>query len=217
MAVKLVASTTGCGPLQGKNAEEVISYAARVSNPSNQSNFDTAPKLLKYCIRNKHWSIFETATATFEVTTSRAIADQILRHTSFRFQQASLRYSPADSYVEATARRQDTSNRQNSIDDLPHDIQQWFLDAQRDLWEASWQTYQRCLELGIAKECARFVLPLSTRTTLYVTGNFRDIFHYVNLRASQETQLEHRIVAEQMRQLVCDNFPVLAEAFAWIV
>jgi thymidylate synthase (FAD) len=215
MSVKLVAVTTGRGDLEGRSAEEIIVYAARVSNPENQANFETGEKLLAYCLREKHFSVFETASMTVEIKTSRAIAEQILRHKSFTAQVFSQRYAKATRATVNEARRQDSKNRQNSVDDLPQETKDFFLEAQKSVWDNGYALYMRALELGIAKESARFLLPLSTETTLYLTGNFRTIFHYVELRCSHGTQLEHQRIAEGIKDIVVRQFPKLAAAFKW--
>lgn len=215
MSVKLVAATAGRGELEGKSAEEIIVYAARVSNPENQANFQTGEKLLAYCLREKHFSVFETASMTVEIKTSRAIAEQILRHKSFAAQVFSQRYAKATSATVNEARRQDAKNRQNSVDDLPQETKDFFLEAQKSVWDASYALYERALELGIAKESARFLLPLGTETTLYLTGNFRSFYHYVSLRSGNGTQQEHQQIAQGIKNIVVTHFPKLGAAFKW--
>ena len=215
MSVKLVAATTGRGDLKGKSAEEIITYAARVSNPENQANFQTGEKLLAYCLREKHFSVFETASMTVEIKTSRAIAEQILRHRSFNAQVFSQRYAKATRAIVNEARRQHPTNRQDSIDDLPQETKDFFMEAQKSVWDEGYALYERALALGIAKESARFLLPLATETTLYLTGNFRSFFHYVELRSGNGTQLEHQRIAEGIKDIVVTEFPKLAAAFKW--
>jgi thymidylate synthase (FAD) len=190
MPVKLVSLTTS----DGMKPEEIISYCARVSNPKNQNNFDTAPALLKYCIENKHWSPFEMCDMTIEVITSRAIAQQIIRH-RFSFQEFSQRYAKVLNNVIYDARRQDETNRQNSIDDLPEDTKDWFKASQAKVWGDSTLLYEEALKRGIAKECARFLLPLNTQTTLYMKGSVRSWIHYLMVRTDPSTQKEHRDIA----------------------
>lgn len=214
-STKLIAITQGAGELSGKSAEEVITYAARVSNPDNQMSFESAPKLLKYCIKHKHYSIFEQAFMTIEIKTSRAIAAQILRHRSFVFQEYSQRYSATSSFEETTARRQDKKNRQSSIDDLSVETQDFFKTAQNEIWKHSYDLYTKALELGIAKECARFLLPLSTSTTMYMTGSARSWIHYIDLRTDEATQKEHRDIAEGCKQIFKQQFPSISEALEW--
>ena len=213
--VKLVAVTQGMGSLLGKNAEEVISYAARVSTPQNQERFDTAPRLLAYCLREKHFSIFETASMTLEITTSRAIADQLLRHRSATFQQHSQRYAASSGYLPCEARRQDTKNRQNSIADVESEDQEWFRTSQEKVWELANGIYEEAIRKGIAKECARFLLPLNTKTTLFMTMNVRSWIHYIELRTGNGTQKEHKDIAEAARTIFIEQFPNIAKALSW--
>lgn len=217
--VKLIAITQGAGELIDKSAQEVISYAARVSNPSNQLNFDTSAGLLKYCIKHEHWSIFEHAYMTLEINTTRGIAAQILRHRSFTFQEFSQRYADtnllSDAPVIPDLRRQDTKNRQNSIDDfgdyvklkMQGEIQEYFAQGQK--------LYNKLLDQGVAKECARFVLPLSTPTRIYMTGSCRSWIHYINLRSSHGTQKEHMDIAEACKCVFSCQFPDVAKALEW--
>lgn len=211
--VKLISITQGANELVNKSAQEVISYIARVSNPSNQMNFDTASKLLKYLIKHQHWSPFEHSYMTLEITTSRAIAAQILRHRSFVFQEYSQRYSKATGYVEYEARRQDNKNRQNSIDDLDEKTKQLFKQFQEEVWYKSEVFYNHLISLGVAKECARFLLPLNTETTILMTGSVRSWVHYLQLRTHKDTQLEHRIIAEECKNIFCEQFPDLKGVF----
>ncbi len=217
--VKLIALTQGAGELLGKTAQEVISYVARVSNPNNQLNFDTAAGLLRYCIKHEHWSIFEQASMTLEINTTRGLAAQILRHRSFTYQEFSQRY--ADSSLLAQdiplpeLRRQDTKNRQNSIDDLdPFTMQRYEILTQKHFREAM-DLYREMVDEGIAKECARFVLPLSTPTRIYMTGSVRSWIHYINLRSANGTQKEHMEIAEGCRCVFICQFPEVAEALGW--
>ena len=215
--IRMISASTGVGEYEGRRADDLLVFAARVSSPYNQENFESGGKLLKYCIKNQHWSIFETSYLTFEITTSRAIAEQILRHRSFTFQQASLRYAESDpeSHVVYGARRQDLKNRQNSLDDLSDDTKEWFEECQSEIWQHNYSLYRAALKKGIAKECARFMLPLSTRTTLYMTGNIRSFYHYCELRCGNGTQEEHREIACSIRDIIIAKFPKLAEAFSW--
>lgn len=213
MNVKIISVTQPLAPeMAGFSPEDVISYVARVSNPSNQMNTETAPKLLKYCIKNQHWSVFETVSCTFEIVTSRAIAAQILRHRSFTFQEFSQRYAKSSEMELCQARRQDAKNRQNSVDDLSEEDKQWFKEAQEKVWSVSAGLYQEALDRGIAKECSRFLLPLNTQTTIYMTGNLRNWLHYVDLRAKEGTQLEHREIAEAIQKELKTQFPNVCEA-----
>jgi thymidylate synthase (FAD) len=194
-------------------AEDLIAYCARVSNPKNQENYDTAPRLLRYCIANNHWSPFEMANMVVRVTTTRSIAAQILRHRSFSFQEFSQRYAEVTLRPELPEmRRQDTKNRQNSTDDLGDDVV-----ARCDALTASsiavaMKTYQDLINMGVAKECAREVLPLATPTTLFMNGTIRSWLHYVSLRSGNGTQKEHRLIAEQVRAIMCQELPSVAFA-----
>ena len=216
--VKLVAITQGAGELIEKNAQEVISYIARVSNPNNQLNFDTAAGLLRYCIKHEHWSIFEHAFMTLEINTTRGISPQILRHRSFTFQEFSQRY--ADSTQLGTLeipelRRQDTKNRQNSIDDLDEFEKQNVERQIQTLFSSAEALYTQMLKRGIAKECARFVLPLACPTKIYMTGSVRSWIHYIDLRSANGTQKEHMDVANQCKDIFKRELPVISEALGW--
>ena len=199
------------------NAEEIISYCARVSSPHNQTNFDTSAKLLAYCIKNRHWSVFETANLTLQIKTSRAISAQILRHRSFTMQEFSQRYAAIDEsgVTIYAARRQDDKNRQNSVDDLPAQIREEWEQRQRDNWRDSFAHYTWALDNGIAKECARFVLPLSTSTTIYMTGNVRSRIHYIELRSAHGTQKEHMDIAIECKAIFVQLFPEISKALGW--
>lgn len=217
--IKLIAITQGAGELVDKNAQDVISYIARVSNPNNQLNFDTTAGLLRYCIKHEHWSIFEQAYMTLEINTTRGIAAQILRHRSFTFQEFSQRYADTNLLAEdiqiPELRRQDTKNRQNSTDDLQEE-QVFVLNKMiQDLFRDSQDTYNYLLDQGVAKECARFVLPLATPTRIYMTGSCRSWVHYINLRSSHGTQKEHMDIAEGCRVVFKQEFPSVSEALEW--
>jgi len=214
--IKLISLTQGAGELVNKTAQEIISYTARVSNPKNQLNFETAPKLLAYLIKNKEWSPFEMAHATLEISTSRGIAAQILRHRSFSFQEFSQRYSEVTNFVSYEPRRQDTKNRQNSIDDLPPEDAQWFRGAMISVQATARSLYKEALNRNIAKECARFLLPLNTQTTLYMCGSLRSWIHYCDVRCDVSTQLEHREIALAARKIVGEQFPDVALALEWV-
>lgn len=216
MSVKLISVTQGAAELLGKSAQEIVAYTARVSNPNNQMNFETAPKLLGYLIKHKHWSPFEMAHLTLEITTSRGIAAQILRHRSFAFQEFSQRYSKVADTVFYNARRQDTKNKQNSIDDMDEDDKAWFLNAQLQIWSESNALYEQALEKGIAKEQARFLLPLGTQTTLYMCGSLRSWIHYCEVRCDISTQKEHRDIALSARSIIAEQFPDVANALGWL-
>lgn len=195
------------------NAERQIVYTARASSP-NQDNPDYA-KLIKYLIDHSHWSPFEHASATIEIVTSRAIAAQILRHRSFTFQEFSQRYAEVAECEVYKARRQDTKNRQNSIDDLDQETKDWWAVVQQEVWSEAYQLYQVALDKGIAKECARMILPLSTQTKLYMTGNIRSWIHYFQVRCHEDTQLEHREIALAIRNRLAQEMPVIAAALGW--
>lgn len=196
------------------DAEKIIGYCARVSNPANQDNPEVT-KLLAYCIKNKHWSVFEQASMTVEIETSRAISAQILRHRSFNFQEFSQRYAAATECVTYEARRQDDKNRQNSIDDLSDSTKQWFKNAQERIQDLALDYYDKALAFGIAKEQARFLLPMSTKTKLYMTGNLRSWMHYIELRTEAGTQKEHRDIAESIKGIFKEQFPTISEALKW--
>lgn len=194
--------------------EGLAAYCARVSSP-NQTNEDYA-KLLKYCATHGHWSVFEMIDATVEIETSRAIAQQIIRHRSFSFQEFSQRYAKVQTSAEVyPARRQDTKNRQNSLDDMSQEDKNWFLAAQNQINTQSKDLYEEALKKGIAKEQARFLLPLSTTTKLYMKGSLRSWIHYINVRADKSTQKEHRDIAEKVKEILGDSFPTIGEAMGW--
>lgn len=216
MQVKLISVTKPLGELSHLTPEELTAFVARVSNPSNQMNNETSAKLLAYCIKNNHWSVFEHVNATFEIKTSRAIAAQILRHRSAVFQEFSQRYAEAMDNEFYPARRQDVKNRQNSIDDMNDEDKEWFNNAQVENWNNALNLYKTALAKGVAKEQARFLLPLSTQTTLYMTNNLRNWIHYIDLRTTAGTQLEHKEIAEEIKASFCKEFPTIAEAKGWL-
>jgi len=200
------------------DAEKHMGYVARVSNPKNQDN-DKFAGLLKYCIKHGHWSVFEQAFMTVEINTTRGLAAQILRHRSFTFQEFSQRYADAsmldDIIPIPELRRQDTKNRQNSIDDLDVKlVRDYRIGIQKHFDNAMW-LYKDMLDNGVAKECARFVLPLATPTRLYMTGSVRSWIHYIDLRSAHGTQKEHMDVAEAIRCIFTCQFPTVAEALGW--
>jgi thymidylate synthase (FAD) len=177
------------------NIEKHIAYCARVSNPKNQNN-ESFDGLLRYCIKNQHWSVFEHGFITLGIKTSRVISRQLLRHRSFTFQEFSLRYSEAiQDFQIFQARSQDVKNRQNSIDDLSDDIKMEFYQLQQDNFKICWDNYQRALEIGVAKEQARCLLPESVQTTIYMTGSVRSWIHFIQLRSGNGTQFECQIIA----------------------
>jgi thymidylate synthase (FAD) len=200
-----------------KNAEDLVAFCARVSNPSNQMNLESAPKLLKFLIKHKHWSPFELVDMCVEIKTSRGIAAQILRHRSFSFQEFSQRYSEATDYEDVELRLQGSKNRQVGEDLLSKNHPE-FNNLNGLLAEAlslSEHCYQTMIDNGIAKEVARMVLPLTTQTTMYMKGSLRSWIHYIELRTQENTQKEHRLIADECKKIFIDNFPVIAEALEW--
>ena len=217
--VFLISLSQGAGKLEGKSAQEVITYTARVSNPANQEKFDTAAGLLRYCIRENHWSIFEQADMTLEINTTRGIAAQVLRHRSFTYQEFSQRYADTNLLASTIStpelRRQDTKNRQNSIDDLNDNLKEVLESEIQEHFTKSQLLYNRLLNQGVAKECARFVLPLATPTKLYMKGSARSWIHYINLRSGNGTQKEHMSIANECKEIFKTCFPDVAEALEW--
>ena len=201
------------------DAEKHMAYCARVSNPNNQDNENYAG-LLRYCIKHQHWSIFEQAFMTLEINTTRGLAAQILRHRSFTFQEFSQRY--ADTNLLDTniplpeLRRQDTKNRQNSIDDIPEDQSKMLLGRIQNYFNEGLDLYNELLREGIAKECARFVLPLATPTRIYMSGSVRSWVHYIDLRSGHGTQKEHMDIANACKTIFTEQFPTVGEALEWI-
>ena len=198
-------------------AEKHIAYCARVSNPLNQDNENFAG-LLKYCIKHKHWSIFEQAFMTLEISTTRGIAAQVLRHRSFTFQEFSQRYADTKLLTDIELpelRRQDTKNRQNSIDDLDPEVVEKLERQMVTLFSSAQSLYNQMLEVGVAKECARFVLPLATPTKMYMTGSIRSWIHYIDLRSANGTQKEHMDIANSCKEIFKEQFPIISEALDW--
>ena len=201
------------------DAEKHMAYCARVSNPNNQDNENYAG-LLRYCIKHQHWSIFEQAFMTLEINTTRGLAAQILRHRSFTFQEFSQRY--ADTNLLDTniplpeLRRQDTKNRQNSIDDIPEDQSKMLLGRIQNYFNEGLDLYNELLREGIAKECARFVLPLATPTRIYMSGSVRSWVHYIDLRSGHGTQKEHMDIANACKTIFTEQFPTVSEALEWV-
>lgn len=194
------------------DAESLIVRMARVSNPSNQDNQKTAPKLLAYLIKHAHWSPFEMASMCVQIETERDIAAQILRHRSFSFQEFSTRYAKTDIADAPHQRLQDHKNRQNSIDELEPEMQGYWAERTSDLISRSFTIYEQMLEEGIAKETARRILPLCTPTTLYMHGTLRSWIHYIQLRSANGTQLEHQKIALACRQIFAEQFPSITKA-----
>ena len=214
--VKLISHTTGAGELEGKSPQDVISYVARVSNPHNQDSFHTSGGLLKYCIKHQHWSIFETAGMTLEINTNRGIAAQVLRHRSFTFQEFSQRYADTkllDHELNVPElRRQDKKNRQNSIGDLPPGITKDYEQKIEKHFEDAMFLYDNLLDAGVAKECARSVLPINTVTRLYMSGTIRSWLHYVDLRSDNGTQKEHMSIARSVGEILDTELPNISRA-----
>lgn len=223
MKAELVTLTQAVGKLAlvATSPEDVMVYLARVSNPSNQANLESGPKLLRYCIKQKHWSVFETVYLGFEIETSRAIAAQLLRHNSLRFQEFSQRYAAVENTGNATQpielRYKGDTNRQSSLE--PNDSQaathRLLTEYVGDHVSAALEVYAYLLEAGVAPESARFVLPLATTTTLYATGSVRSWIHYLDQRCDDHAQKEHRDLANLIKDQFCAHFPVLAEACGW--
>lgn len=210
MNVKLISITP--------DAEKTMAYCARVSNPSNQNN-ESYAKLLKYCIDHQHWSIFEMAFMTLEINTTRGLAAQILRHRSFTFQEFSQRYADtnllADNIPVFELRRQDEKNRQNSINNISDELKvKWNTQIRQHFAKAK-SIYDGMIADGIAKECARFILPLATPTRLYMSGSVRSWIHYINLRSGHGTQKEHMTIANECKTLFIEQFPTIGEALGW--
>ncbi len=201
------------------DAEKSMAYIARVSNPKNQDNNDFT-KLIGYCIKNEHWSVFEQAYMTVQIETNRGIAAQILRHRSFTFQEFSQRYADSRQLGEIPIpelRRQDNKNRQNSISDLSEEVITKFNKKMKNQFNLNKQLYEEMLEAGIAKECARFVLPLATPTRIYMTGSCRSWIHYINLRTGHGTQKEHMDIAQECKQIFTQEYPIVSSALHWSV
>ena len=209
MTVKLISITP--------DAEQTMAYIARVSNPSNQDN-EKYSGLLKYCIKHNHWSVFEQSSMTLEIETTRAIAAQILRHRSFTFQEFSQRYAASTALGDIDLpelRKQDLKNRQNSTDDLDPEMVEKFEKQMITLFSSAKALYEQMLSQGVAKECARMVLPLCTPTRIYMTGSCRSWIHYINLRSAHGTQKEHMDIAEACRKVFTEQFPSVSEALEW--
>ena len=211
MSVKLVSVTP--------DAEQTMAYVARVSNPNNQENPNYA-KLLGYCIKHNHWSVFEQAFMTLEIETTRGLAAQVLRHRSFTYQEFSQRYADSSLLSETIPlpelRSQDTKNRQNSIDDVDPFKKQKYEMKMQQLFTKSMDLYREMLDEGIAKECARFVLPLATPTRMYMSGSVRSWIHYITLRSANGTQKEHMEIAEACKKIFVEQFPTCAAALEWV-
>ena len=200
------------------DAEKTMAYIARVSNPKNQDN-ENFSGLLKYCIKHQHWSVFEQSSMTLEIETTRGIAAQILRHRSFTYQEFSQRYADSNLLGEIELpelRRQDDKNRQNSIDDLEPEMVEKFNRQMNTLFSSAFGLYNQMLHAGVAKECARFVLPLATPTKIYMTGSCRSWIHYINLRSAHGTQKEHMDIANACKKIFIEQFPAVSESLDWV-
>ena len=211
MSVKLISVTP--------DAEQTMAYVARVSNPNNQENPNYA-KLLGYCIKHNHWSVFEQSFMTLEIETTRGLAAQILRHRSFTYQEFSQRYADSSllsDYIPVPdLRRQDTKNRQNSIDDFTEYEKLGLQGKIQEHFAESMRLYKELLAHGVAKECARFVLPLATPTRIYMSGSCRSWIHYIQLRSANGTQKEHMDIANECKKVFSEQFPTVAEALEWV-
>jgi thymidylate synthase (FAD) len=208
-SVKLISITQ---PIieEAATSEELIAFCARVSNPSNQANINTSEKLLRYCIKNQHWSIFEMVDVTIEIECARDIGRQILRHRSFNFQEFSQRYAEVQGFTWREGRLQDSNNRQNSIQSRDRELADIWQELQTDVLIAAKKSYKRALELGIAKECARVVLPEGmTMSRMYMKGNLRSWIHYCNLRRGSGTQKEHKEIANKCWDIISEQFKFL--------
>jgi thymidylate synthase (FAD) len=197
-----------CSP----DAENLVVKMARVSNPANEDNMTTAPKLLRYLIDHQHWSPFEMCSLCVKIDTERDISAQILRHRSFSFQEFSTRYAEAQPLTIPELRKQDLKNRQNSTNDLDFNTQEYYDEQIRNQYADIKELYDEMIADGVAKECARRILPLSTQTTLYMHGSIRSWIHYINVRTDLGTQLEHRLIAEGCKQIFIEQFPTIGEA-----
>ena len=197
-----------CSP----NTEELIVKMARVSNPANEDNMATAPKLLRYLIDHQHWSPFEMCSLCVKIDTERDISAQILRHRSFSFQEFSTRYAEAQPLTIPELRRQDVKNRQNSTDDLASYDKEYFTEKIEYIYMEIQECYAEMIADGVAKECARRILPLSTQTTLYMHGTLRSFIHYIKVRTDASTQLEHRLIAIEIKKIFCNQFPIIGQA-----
>ena len=207
--VKLIHSTP--------DGDNLVAYMARVSNPANQGNIETSGKLITYLIKHKHWSPFEMVNMCVEIHTTRSISAQILRHRSFSFQEFSQRYAQViDSPLIPDLRRQDTKNRQNSIDDIDLNTKQQLQHKAQFIFDQSMILYDEMIEAGVAKECARDVLPLSIPTKMYMNGTLRSWIHYCELRCDNGTQLEHQIIAKECKELLIQQFPLVSEALGYV-
>lgn len=221
MKTKLISVTRDCCDQMKMTSEQLIVYIARVSNPSNQQNNETSDKLISYLIKNKHWSPFEMVDMTVEIVTSRAIAQQILRHRSFSFQEFSQRYAAVTEIESVQLRRQADKNRQSSTEVYDPTLRENGVTKKasvliHDHIALGIQLYKDLLNENVAKECARMVLPLTTQTTIYMKGSVRSWIHYLQIRCDEHTQLEHRQIALQIQDIFIDLFPNISKSLGWI-
>ena len=212
MKTKLVSITKSLIEEKPLSAEELIVYVARVSNPSNQLNTETADKLIRYMVKHHHWSPFEMCDMTIEITTSRAIAAQILRHRSFSFQEFSQRYSKATNFEPIELRKAGATNRQSSLDKVDDSLNEAARKLIENHLKEGSRLYNELIDAGVAKECARMVLPLTTQTRIYMKGSIRSWIHYLQVRCDQHTQLEHQELAFEIKDIFKQHFPIISEA-----
>lgn len=215
MKTKLVSLTKSLIAEKELSSEELIVYIARVSNPSNQLNTETSDRLIRYMIKHAHWSPFEMVDMTIEITTSRAIAAQMLRHRSFSFQEFSQRYSEAVDIEPIELRKAGATNRQSSLEVVDESLNETAHKLITAYFREGMQLYRSLLDAGVAKECARFVLPLATQTRIYMKGSVRSWIHYLKIRCDEHTQLEHRLIAESIKEIFKDNFPEISKALGF--
>lgn len=225
MKAKLISKTIGVGEFEGKSAEEMIVYCARVSS-SREDKFDKPEGLLNHCIKHGHWSIFEQASMTIEIETSKAIGIQLIRHRSFSFQEFSQRYAKVQEFEPVELRKQCDDNRQSSSEVINPDIldvfagsDHWVIpakDAVIDAVDISKRLYNQLIENGVARECARMILPMCTKTTLYMTGSVRSWIHFLNVRDDEHAQKEIQILAKEIKQIFKEEFPIISKALSWI-
>lgn len=212
MKTKLVSITKSLIEEKPLSAEELIVYVARVSNPSNQLNTETADRLIRYMVKHHHWSPFEMCDMTIEITTSRAIAAQILRHRSFSFQEFSQRYSNATHFEPIELRKAGATNRQSSLDKVDDSLNEAARKLIENHLKEGSRLYNELIDAGVAKECARMVLPLTTQTRIYMKGSIRSWIHYLQVRCDQHTQLEHQEIAFEIKDIFKQHFPIISEA-----
>jgi thymidylate synthase (FAD) len=216
MKVKLVSLSKSLIAEKDLTPEELIVYVARVSNPSNQLNTESSEKLINYLIKHAHWSPFEMVDMCVEIVTSRGIAPQILRHRSFSFQEFSQRYAKVNAIEPIELRYKGDTNRQSSSEAIDGEDSIYFNEKLEKLFTLSQEIYNEMIDADIAKECARFVLPLASETTLYMKSSIRSWIHYLQIRCDEHTQLEHRLIAEEIKKIFIQNFPSISKALNFI-